>query len=97
MNPPPAAPNRTLLLTMCVAGALQGTVLLSLLLMGHFDGVVRDLAIMYCLLDATTALLGKRSGMFGRAWFRLSVYCSCVVVLVVYALVVNVMRRGLHP
>jgi hypothetical protein len=82
---------------MAIGVAVQLVVLLSLLLVDHMEGVARNLAVALLLLDVLALILEKKVRFSANSVARILFYCLPLVLLIGYALVVNVLRQvGMH-
>ena len=88
------AERRTTLLAIGVAASLQTLILLCLLLVGHLERHVADIAVIYLIADLGILSFGKRLRYFRKPLYRILLYCSTIAIPLVYAAAVGFYRAS---
>ena len=96
MNAEATRTKSKMLSSMLIAMSLQALILLLLTVGGHVGRNVRDLALIYVSMDTLAFVFRNQFGLFRNVWARAAFYILSVAVLVGYAIIVNVVRTGLH-
>ena len=79
---------------MAIGVAVQLVVLLALLLVDHLEWVARNLAVALLFLDVLAFLLDRKVRFSGNSVARILFYSLPLVLLIGYALIVNLLRQS---